>query len=134
MPGWTSRWGRGPRGQAQDDQETFEPGAGVRSLSPAVAVVGSRPDGALACRPQQARRGPGLGRSHLARSTSLEAQCETPELSAKRGRLQLPHAPWKIVNARVRVPGGRSDVQSRNSGASHQSAECARWRDRSLAR
>jgi hypothetical protein len=40
-------------------------GAGVRPLSPAVAVVGTRPDGALACRPQQARPRPVLGRSHV---------------------------------------------------------------------
>ena len=32
------------------------PGAGLRSLSPAVAVVGTRPDGALACRPGRAPR------------------------------------------------------------------------------
>jgi hypothetical protein len=33
------------------------PGAGLRSLSAEVAVVGTRPDGALACRPEQASRG-----------------------------------------------------------------------------
>lgn len=53
MPGWTSRLA-GPLGHAQDDQETFDPGAGLRPLSPAVAVVGTRPDGAIACRPGRA--------------------------------------------------------------------------------
>jgi hypothetical protein len=33
------------------------PAASLRSLSPAVAVVGTRPDNALACRPQRASRG-----------------------------------------------------------------------------
>jgi hypothetical protein len=51
MPGWASRWGRGPLGNTQDDQETFDPGRRFAPLSPAVAVVGAGPDGALACRP-----------------------------------------------------------------------------------
>ena len=38
----------------------------------AVAVVGTRPDGALACRPEQARRGPGFGRSGLGESERRE--------------------------------------------------------------
>jgi hypothetical protein len=52
--GWASRWGRGPLGDAQADLETVDPGPGLRPLSPAVAVVRTRPDGALACRPKQA--------------------------------------------------------------------------------
>jgi hypothetical protein len=34
MSGWTSRWGMGPLGDAQDDQETFDPG---RRCAPAFA-------------------------------------------------------------------------------------------------
>jgi hypothetical protein len=37
MPGWTSRWGRGSLGHAQDDRESAV-AAGLRSLSPAVAA------------------------------------------------------------------------------------------------
>jgi hypothetical protein len=65
MSGWTSRWGLGPLGDAQDDQETFDPG---RRCAPAFARGCGRrhaPDGALACRPQQARPRPVLGRSHV---------------------------------------------------------------------
>jgi hypothetical protein len=40
------------------------PGPGLRPLSPAVAVVRARPDSALACRPEQARGGAAVGRSH----------------------------------------------------------------------
>ncbi len=43
--------GEGPLGEAWDDQERVDPGPGLRPLSPAVAVVRTRPDGALACRP-----------------------------------------------------------------------------------
>ena len=51
MPGWTSRWGRGSLGHTQDDHETFDRG---RRCAPAVAVVGTRPGGALACRRERA--------------------------------------------------------------------------------
>ena len=61
--GWASRWGRSPLGDAQDDQETSAAAAGLRSLSPAVAVVGTRPDGALACRPMRALAARGGTRS-----------------------------------------------------------------------
>ena len=51
MPGRTSRWGRGLLGHTQDDHETFDRG---RRCAPAVAVVGTRTGGALACRPERA--------------------------------------------------------------------------------
>jgi hypothetical protein len=57
MPGWTSRWGRGPLRHAQDDQETVDPGRRFAPAFARVAVVGTRPDGALACRPQRASGG-----------------------------------------------------------------------------
>jgi hypothetical protein len=41
--------GESPLGNSQEDQETFDAG---RRFAPAVAVVGTRPDGALACRPE----------------------------------------------------------------------------------
>jgi hypothetical protein len=43
--------GEGPLGNSQDDQETFHAG---RRFAPAVAVVGTRPDDAPACRPKRA--------------------------------------------------------------------------------
>jgi hypothetical protein len=55
--------GRGPLGDAEDHQETVDPRLGLRPLSPAVAVIRTRPDGALACRRQQAHRRT-LGHSH----------------------------------------------------------------------
>jgi hypothetical protein len=46
--------GEGPLGDAPTIKRRSTPAAGLRSLSPAVAVVGTRPDGALACRPERA--------------------------------------------------------------------------------
>ena len=66
MPGWASRWGRGPLGHAQDIKRRSNAAAGLRSLSPALAVVDTGPDGALACRPQRKRPGELCGRSFLA--------------------------------------------------------------------
>ena len=51
MPGRTSRWGRGSLGHTQDDHQTFDRG---RRCARAVAVVGTRTGGALACRPERA--------------------------------------------------------------------------------
>src|SRR2546423_1229062 len=65
MSAWAFRRGRCRLGHAQEDQETFDRGAGLRPLSPAVAVVGTRPGGALACRPERTRGGPALGPPRL---------------------------------------------------------------------
>jgi hypothetical protein len=46
--------GEGLLGHAHDDQETFNPGRRLAPASPAVAVVGMSPDGALARRPLRA--------------------------------------------------------------------------------
>jgi hypothetical protein len=48
--------GEGPLGDAHRSSVVRPRGAGLRSLSPAVAVVGPRPDGALACRRRWRRR------------------------------------------------------------------------------
>jgi hypothetical protein len=58
---------------APDAQETSDPGAGLRPLSPVVAVVDARPDSALADRPEQVRPRPTLGRLH-----SAESGCVAP--------------------------------------------------------
>jgi hypothetical protein len=55
MPGRTSRWGRGSLGHTQDDHQTFDRG---RRCARAVAVVGTRTGGALACRPKRASARP----------------------------------------------------------------------------
>jgi hypothetical protein len=55
----------GSLGHAQDDQETVDRGPGFRPLSPAVAVVGMRPDGALASRLLQVSGGRWPKRSHV---------------------------------------------------------------------
>jgi hypothetical protein len=60
------------------------PGAGSRPLSPAVAVVGAGPDGALACRPQQASEAETWRRSLArtkggARLPGLELTARVPE-------------------------------------------------------
>jgi hypothetical protein len=46
--------GRGPLSHAQDDLETVDPGRRFAPAFARVAVVGTRPDGALACRPKRA--------------------------------------------------------------------------------
>jgi hypothetical protein len=66
--------GRGPLGDAEDHQETVDPRLGLRPLSPAVAVIRTRPDGALACRRQQARTRRTLGHSH-SRESGGAAPC-----------------------------------------------------------
>ena len=50
MPEYASRWGRVRSATLRTIKRRSTLGAGVRSLSPAVAVVGTRRDGALACR------------------------------------------------------------------------------------
>jgi hypothetical protein len=55
--GWASRWGEGVRSATlRTIKRRSIVAAGLRPLSPAVAVVGARPDGALACRPLRASR------------------------------------------------------------------------------
>jgi hypothetical protein len=56
---------------APDAQETSDPGAGLRPLSPVVAVVDARPDDSLADRPEQPSRGRRRRRPHLARSGTV---------------------------------------------------------------
>jgi hypothetical protein len=87
MPGWTCRWGRGPVGHAQEDQETFDPGRRLHPLSPAIAGVGTRPDRALACRPE---------RSSPLRSG--HARCATPRGSESCLATRTPPTPHTPEN------------------------------------
>jgi hypothetical protein len=57
------------------------PRPGLRPLSHAVAVVRTRPDGALACRPEQATRGRRRRRAQSRGSGSSELQCDRSHLN-----------------------------------------------------
>ena len=85
--------GEGPLGRALEDQETFDPGAGLRPLSPAGAVVGARPDGALACRPSRASRVRGRRRPLPGRGAAgVGGAALSP--GSSRGRSAGRDSPW----------------------------------------
>jgi hypothetical protein len=70
MPGWASQWGRVRSATLRTIQRRSVPGVGLRPLSPAVAVVGTRADSALACRPLRPSRGAHRGACFSTRSGS----------------------------------------------------------------
>ena len=116
MPGWTSRWGRGPLGHALDDQETFDPGRRLRPLSPAVAVVGTRPDGALACRP---------------RAGVSSAPVETPACQRSSG---APRSRFACRPLLVFVQlGSEGSIERRVVGCSLREGDAAAYERRSTA-
>ena len=77
LPGWTSRWGRVAR-TFRTTKRRSTAAAGLVLASPAVAVVATRPDGALACRPERepfrgAARAPASGAEATVRGVSFDA-------------------------------------------------------------
>ena len=145
MPGWTRRWGRGSLGHTMTITRRSTVAAGWRSLLPAVAVVRTRPDGALACRPSRnsQRRGEApLRRPHSRRTSTplvsggmkvgllLSAEVEhLAAASSDRPRTSsttstdsdTPSAPACSVKARLRTTPApararRSSRASRNPG------------------
>jgi hypothetical protein len=94
MPRWTSRWGRGPLGHAQDDQETFDP---VRRFAPAFAR--------------------GCGRRHApgrrARCSSNPALRVMPRRAAGRASIRQRGAGrWRRPRVRAGEGDGRRDQRA----------------------
>jgi len=88
-----------------DELQSSQLGPGARSLTPdqAGAMASSAP--APPCRPQRARRGPPLGRSHSGEGGRV-ASCFPREAGAGRFVEQMRSETWKQVSVAAAAPEG----------------------------
>jgi hypothetical protein len=129
--GWASRWGRVRSAMLRTIKRRSTPGR-LYPLSPAVAVVRTRRNGALACRPRRARRGRGFGRPLIVRCELLRVDRWTLSRSGRnRSRVRLsvsrasrrPRCPARGSGGRVRElhDGARARRQPEGSSGAQRS-------------